>query len=191
MQRGRPGAGRRRPPLAGVVRHGVVDHQWRSAQVHHAAAQPPQRRAYRTRRRGGGGVPGAGRRHLDRPTRRGSRGEVPRAGRPDPQGDADRRGERLDSAVRGRSVAVAPPAGRVGHRHAFRVAGHRRKDGDVVHRADVPLDCRCRSHRCRVRRRGRSATCRRNDRRGQSRRPGAGGAVGRQDRWPGAARPQL
>ena len=191
MQRRRREADRRRPPVAGVVRHGVGDHERRPAQVRHAPAQPPQRRPQRTRCSRRSGVRGPRRRHLDGRTRRGDRREVPRTRRPHSQGDADRRIERLGAALRGRPVAVAPPTGRVGHRSEVRVAGHRREDGDVVHRADVPLDRRRRQHRRVVRHRGRAASGRRDDRRGQPRRPGAGRAVGRQDRRPGAPRPQL
>ena len=93
-------------------------------------------------------------------------------------------------ALRRRSVAVAPPAGRVGHRSTLRLEGVGLQDGHVDHRADVPLDGRPRSASSpRSQPRTRSGRKPRRSR-GQPRRPGAGGAARGAHRQPGAARPQ-
>ena len=123
--------------------------------------------------------------------RRGDRHPLPRRGRPQAQGDADRRRGRDGRAVRRRPVAGTAPDGRAGHRPEVRLEGLRRQDGHVVHRADVPLDRRRRPPRRPVRRRGRRPSGRRGDRRGQPRRPRPGRAARESHRRPGAARPQL
>ena len=113
-------------------------------------------RPQRTRRSGRHRVWCTGRRLEHHVARRGDRHPLPRRGRPQAQGDADRRRGRDGRALRRRPVAGAPADGRAGHRPEVRLEGVRREDRHVVHRADVPLDGRRRPARRPVRQRGRT-----------------------------------